>query len=380
VSRSGAAEQGTALLGVEGVVSDGRLVNGDVQVDRSTGRIEAISVHTTVSTGLVAIPLFIDLQVNGFAGIDVLSTDVDGLLQLSSALQGTGVGAWMPTCITADPEVTISALSVIASAKRTDSSILGAHLEGPFLSPGKLGAHPARFRRDPDVALLERYLAAGPVSMVTLAPELTGADTLIDRLVRANIIVSAGHTMADALEAEVAFNAGVACVTHLGNAMVPVTARAPGLMAVALTDPRVSLGMIVDGVHLSDAFVRLAMTAAPSRVMLVSDAIAPAGQPDGTYEFGPISVTVANGEARLSQGTLAGSVATVAAGFARLIALGFDVESATWATSGSAARLIGQPERVRLQPGDPASMLVVEAATGTLMRILHHGVELPVRG
>jgi N-acetylglucosamine-6-phosphate deacetylase len=370
---------GLSRLGVRAAVVAGELIDGDVTFHKESGEIVAVGIPSVGDSGsgasnLVAIPQFVDLQVNGFAGIDVLSTDAGGLREMSDALAQTGVGTWLPTCITADPAVVVAALRHISTAARLDPSILGAHLEGPFLSPGKLGAHPSQFRRNPDVELLHRYLAAGPVAMMTIAPELDGADAVVGELLRAHIVVSAGHTMANARDAGAAFDAGFSYVTHLGNAMVPLSARAPGLMAVALTDERATLGLIVDGVHLGDAFVRLAFAAAPNRVALVSDAIAAAGQGDGTFSVGPITVTVADGAARLPNGTLAGSVSTIADGFRRLIAMGIDIATASRATSWNAACLVGCEERARLQAGDAASALIVDQATGTIQRIVTRGV------
>ena len=152
--------------------------------------------------------------------------------------------------------------------------VVGAHLEGPFLSPERLGTHPLEHRRDPDLALLERLLDAGRVTTFTLAPELAGADALIERLLEREIVVSAGHTNATAAQAHAAFDLGVSTVTHLFNAMRPFRSRDPGIVGVALTRRDVYVQMIVDGHHLADETVRLIWAAAGGRVALVSDATA----------------------------------------------------------------------------------------------------------
>ena len=155
--------------------------------------------------------------------------------------------------------------------------IIGVHLEGPFLSPSRLGAHPAAARRDPDRGLLERLLAAGPVGYVTLAPELPGALELVDLLHERGIVVSCGHSDATAEEAAAAFDRGVRTVTHLFNAMRPLGHRDPGIAGAALARDDVIVQVILDGHHLAEETARIVWRAAAGRVALVTDAIAAAG-------------------------------------------------------------------------------------------------------
>src|SRR5207237_4587730 len=151
--------------------------------------------------------------------------------------------------------------------------ILGVHLEGPFLSPRRLGIHPAASCRPPDVELLERLLAAGPVQLVTLAPELPGAEALIDRLLRGEVAVSCGHSDATAEEAEAAFDLGIRTVTHLFNAMRPFRHRDPGIAGAALAREDVIVQVILDGFHLAPETATVVWRAATGRVALVTDAI-----------------------------------------------------------------------------------------------------------
>ena len=159
--------------------------------------------------------------------------------------------------------------------------ILGVHLEGPFLSPRRLGTHGAAARRDPDPALLDRLLDGGPVRLMTLAPELPGADALILRLLERGVTVSLGHSDATAEQANAAFDLGVRTVTHLFNAMRPFMHRDPGIVGAALARDDVIVQLILDGVHLASETATVALRAAPGRVALVTDSIAAAGAIDG---------------------------------------------------------------------------------------------------
>ena len=155
-------------------------------------------------------------------------------------------------------------------ANGSSPRVVGAHVEGPFLSPERLGTHPREHRRDPDLALLDRLLDAGRVTELTLAPELPGAEALIQRLLERGVVVSAGHTNATAAQAHAGFDLGVSTVSHLFNAMRPFRSRDPGIVGVALTRRDVFVQMIVDGHHLADETVRLIWAAAAGRVALVT--------------------------------------------------------------------------------------------------------------
>jgi N-acetylglucosamine-6-phosphate deacetylase len=269
---------GTALVG-------GRLLPGDVEID--DGVITALGVG--VGTGeLIAVPGFVDLQVNGFAGVDFQVADADGYRRAGEALLTTGVTAFQPTFITA-PEVDLAAALQTMPAAGCGPRIIGAHLEGPFLSPRRLGAHDAEGCRAPDPALLRRLLDAGPVSEMTLAPELHGALKLIDELVGRGVTVSCGHSDATAAEAHLAFDRGAHTVTHLFNAMRPSVPRDPGIAMAALARTDVTVQVIVDGHHLASETVLVAWQAAAGRFALVTDAVGAAGMAGTTPWAGPRS-------------------------------------------------------------------------------------------
>ena len=342
-------------LGVRAALVHGQLVPGDVEV--VDGLVTAYGLPSSNGRG-IASPGFVDLQVNGFGGVDFLDADSAGYERAGEALLATGVTAYLPTLITTPEEQLVAALGEIVEGGR-GPRILGAHVEGPFLSPRRLGTHPPSARRDPDPELLDRILAAGPVRLFTLAPELPGALELVDILVGRGITVSAGHTDASAEEAAAAFDRGVGTVTHLFNAMRPFTHRDPGVAGVALARPDVTVQLILDGAHLAPDTVRMVWQAAAGRLALVTDAVAGAGvSGDGSYRLGEVAVEVRNGVVRRDDGVLAGSVLTMIEAVRNLHGLGVPLEAALDAATAVPARVIGA-EAGRIEIDAPADLIVL---------------------
>jgi len=270
---------------------------------------------------------------------------------------------YQPTLITSSEDDLVAALETVASVVTREgegAGIVGVHLEGPFISPDRAGTHPREHLRAPDPALLARLLDAGPVRTVTLAPELPGALELVRLCAARGVTVWLGHSNARVADARAGFEAGAAAVTHLFNAMGPLTAREPGLAGTALTSPGVSLQLIEDGVHVSDELVRLAFASAPGRCSLVSDAIAAAGLGDGSYRLGGLEVEVNAGVARRADGVLVGGAMTLGAALVRLSSLGVPAEEAIAAATELPARLLGKVSIGRLAPGREADLLVVD--------------------
>jgi len=346
-------------LGVEAAVVDGALVPGDLEV--ADGIVAEVELPGRPGGG-IAVPGFVDLQVNGFCGVDFLAADSDGYRRASVALLATGVTAFQPTLSTALEEDVLAALSELAALPPggLGPRILSAHLEGPFLSARRLGAHPASARRDPDPALLERLLAAGPVAQVTLAPELPGALELIDSLHARGIVVSLGHSDATAAEARAGFERGVTTVTHLFNAMRPFTHRDPGIAGAALADGRVVVQLILDGVHLAAETALLVWRAAAGRVALVTDAVAATGAADGTWHLGRTEVHVLDGVSRRPDGVLAGGCGTMLEGVRRLCALGAPLPEAIGAATTLPARIARLPRLGALRAGGVADIAVLD--------------------
>jgi N-acetylglucosamine-6-phosphate deacetylase len=344
-------------LGVTAALVDGRLVPGDVVVEN--GRIAGFGLSGANGRG-VAVPGFVDLQVNGFAGVDFLAADREGYRRAGEAILETGVTAYLPTFVTAPEAETVAALrEVPVGADGNGPRILGAHLEGPFISPRRLGIHSRTSRRDPDDALLDRLVAAGPVRLVTLAPELAGSDALVRRLLELEIVVSCGHTDATADEATRAFDLGVRSVTHLFNAMRPFHHRDPGVAGAALARDDVVVQLIIDGVHLAPETVGLVRRAAAGRIALVTDAMAGTGMADGSYRLGSADVEVRDGIARGSDGELGGSTITMLEAVRRLHLLGASLEEAIEAATEVPARVLRIPTVGRIAVGLPADVVVL---------------------
>jgi N-acetylglucosamine-6-phosphate deacetylase len=342
-------------LGVEAALVDGLLVAGDVEVE--DGRVVAVAVASPGGRG-IAVPGFVDLQVNGFGGVDFLDADVAGYRRAGEALLETGVTAYLPTLITSPEQQLVAAMREVPVGKARPR-ILGMHLEGPFLSPNRLGTHEASSRRDPDAALLERLLDAGPVRLMTLAPELAGAEELIDRLLERGVAVSLGHSDATAAQANAAFDRGARSVTHLFNAMRPFLHRDPGIVGAALARDDVVVSVIVDGIHLAPETVLVAARAARGRLALVTDAITGAGVADGSYSLGNLDVHVSEGTVRGPDGVLAGSVLTMIEAVRNLHELGVPIEDALAAATSTPALVLGDPELGRLDVGAPADIVVL---------------------
>ena len=343
-------------LGVEAALFEGQLVPGDVEI--LDGRIRRVGLLGPNGRGIAA-PGFVDLQVNGFGGVDFLDSDAAGYRRAGDALLETGVTAYLPTFITAPEDQLLAAIDEVP-VDGIAPRILGIHLEGPFLAAGRLGTHPPLARRDPDPSLLERLLESERIRLVTLAPELQGADELIDLLLRRGVTVSCGHTDATAAEANQAFDQGVGTVTHLFNAMRPLRHRDPGIAGAALAREDVVVQIILDGVHLAPETARLVWRAAAGRVALVTDAVSGAGVQDGSYSLGGFEVKIRDGVARGPDGQLAGSVLTMIEAVRNLHALGVPLSKALEAASTVPADVLGLRDMGRLAPGAAADVVVVD--------------------
>ena len=239
---------GAMKLGVEAALVDGLLVKGDVEVD--DGRIAGIGLAAPAGRG-IAVAGFVDLQVNGFGGVDFLDADADGYRRAGEALLETGVTAYLPTLIT-----TPGAPADRGDGRSPDRRLAPAHpRHAPRRARSSRPTGSARTRLRHVVTPISRcsiaLLAAGPVRLMTLAPELPGAEALIDRLLEQGVAVSLGHTDANAAQANAAFDRGARSVTHLFNAMRPFLHRDPGIVGAALARDDVVVSIILDGIHLA---------------------------------------------------------------------------------------------------------------------------------
>ena len=349
-------------LGVTAALAGGELVDGDVDIE--DGVVARVGVSPAGSAG-IAVPGFIDVHINGIAGVDFLTADSDAYRQAGEALARTGVVAYQPTFVSSGEDAYHEPLRAAEAARAEAGAdglplVLGVHLEGPFLSPEWPGAHAPEHLRLPDLGLAERLVGGGPVTTVTLAPELPGALELIDWLVARDVVVSCGHSDAGAAQAHAAFDRGARAITHVHNAHRRWRPRDPGLAGAALVRPDVTVQAIVDGVHLAPETAYGSFLAARERFCLVTDAIEAAMLDPGEYELGGRSVRLRDGAVRLPDGTLAGSVLTMDEAVRNLVASGADWRDAVHAASTAPARLLRRDDLGRLEPGAPAHVTVLD--------------------
>jgi len=293
----------------------------------------------------------VDLQINGGLGLafpELAEEDLPRLLELLDLLWRDGVEAICPTLVTCAVAPLRRSLAVLEQARHQHKpgrcQLLGAHLEGPFLAPERRGAHPAEHLAAPSQEALRERLAGfeDAIDLVTLAPEVEGADGVIEALRAHGIVVSLGHSAANEAQAERAFMGGVAMVTHAFNAMAGLGHRAPGPLAAALLRGDVALGLIADGVHVAPSMVRLLQRLAPQQLVIVSDALAPYGLGDGRHRWDERVLLVEDGSCRLEDGTLAGTTLPLLEGVRRLVRWGGEVGGAIAAATVTPRRVLGE--------------------------------------
>jgi N-acetylglucosamine-6-phosphate deacetylase len=376
------------LITAETVVTGRELLRpGWIDVDR--GRLQGIGAGAPprpvdVDLGAVTVvPGFVDIHVHGGGGGMFPTTDpaeIDGATATTVDLHRRhGTTTMIASLVSAHPVELLAQVRGMAEQVRS-GLIAGIHLEGPWLSAERCGAHELSALRDPDPAELDRVFAAGngTIRMVTLAPERTGGLAAIQRIVDAGAVAAVGHTEATYAQALAAVDAGASVATHLFNAMRPVHHREPGPVLALMEDPRVTVELITDGVHLHPALYReVCRNVGPDRVALITDAMAAAGMADGAYRLGTLAVDVINGIAKVSgTDTIAGSTATMDQVFRNaVIHSGLPREAALLAavreSSANPARALGLPE-AGLVVGAAADLVVLEAQL-TVTRVLLHG-------
>jgi N-acetylglucosamine-6-phosphate deacetylase len=351
--------RGALLLGSGFVMGELRIEAGRIAAithaptggDRRAPRYEAAFVA----------PGFIDLQVNGGFGVEV-GEDSEAIRTLAARLPETGVTAFLPTVITSPPEAYPKAIAAFEAASATPGARpLGVHLEGPFLSPQRHGAHRRDIIESADSRLLDTCLESDAARLMTLAPERPDALALIEKLLKHRVLVSLGHTDATYEQFVAGVDAGARMATHLYNAMSPFEHRAPGAIGAALVDDRVTIGLIADGVHSHPASLRLAVRAkGVERIALVTDMMSAAGMPPGRYALGGQDVIVDGLSARLADGTLAGSLLTMDQAVRNMVQWA-DVtrEDALRMASERPAALLGMENLGRIAVGAAADLVLL---------------------
>jgi N-acetylglucosamine-6-phosphate deacetylase len=346
--------RGNYLEGGEIWVSSGKIV------EKSKIPAEEVDVR-----GLILAPGYIDMQINGGFGVD-LSSEAEKVEEVAQQLPHYGVTSFLPTVITSSQQhyhATIAHLQAKMEVPLKGAQIVGIHLEGPYLNPRQCGAHNPAFLKSCEFKPDTVYGSLKFVKMVTLAPELEGAYSLILQLKQQGVIISAGHTCATSHQMEAAIAAGVGCVTHLFNAMSAFHHREPGVVGTVLTHPTLSFSVIGDPCHIHPKALKLAWCARPSGLILISDAMAGLGRPAGNMRLSSMNVEVKEGKAYL-KGTerLAGSIIGLDSAVRYLYAVtGCSQAEALQAATGKPATLLGLlPKKGTLDIGADADFNLLD--------------------
>lgn len=344
--------------------------------------------------GCVILPGFVDVHVHGGLGHDAMDGTPDAIGHMSHFHAQHGTTALLPTTMTGPADATLAAVEAVSSfyasqqrqlndaatsmpetempetempeteLSKTGAQVLGVHLEGPFISPTYPGAQPAAHIRPPSVDEFERLAAAGPVRMMTLAPEQPRALDLIDAAKRHNVVTVMGHTNATYADCMAAADHGLSQATHTYNAMRGLHHREPGALGAVLNDNRIDAQLIADNIHVHPAAMNILLRCKGiERTLLITDAMRAAGLPPGEYTLGGQAVTMKDGECRLADGTLAGSVLTMERALQNFIAAtGLSLAQAWPVSSYVPARTLGlHHERGRLAQGYAADLVLLDA-------------------
>jgi N-acetylglucosamine-6-phosphate deacetylase len=361
-----------------GVLDDAVLV---IAHDEIIG-IEAAGSPATQEIAGWVVPGFVDTHVHGGGGASYATDDPAEARRARQFHREHGTTSTLASLVTADLDTLAAQIATLRPLVE-EGELAGVHLEGPFLSERRKGAHDPALLRDPEPELITSLIeaAGGAVAMITIAPELTGGLASIEATVAAGAVAAIGHTDADDATVAAGLEAGATVVTHLFNAMPPIHHREPGPIPRLLSDDRCLVELIADGFHLHPRVIAMAVSAAgPDRVALVTDAMAAAGMPDGDFDLGTLRVAVRDARARLVEpdgtpGSIAGSTLTMDAAFALMVDLGFSIPEVATMASTTPARWHGLDRVGELAPGFRADLCVVEDQ-GRLLRVMQAGTWL----
>ena len=346
---------------------------------------EVIDLTKNLADAVLA-PGFVDIHMHGGAGLDVMRASSAELPRLNHFLTQHGVTGYFPTTVAAPLDQTCAALerlaNAIEAAQNSASSNgtvealpLGIHLEGPFLSHQRRGVHPPAYLVEPTLQVFERLwqAARGHIRMMTIAPELSGALDVIAEAARRKVLVSIGHSDATLDAARKGVKAGSRHATHTFNAMRPLDHREPGILAEVLTDNALTADIIVDGIHVAPEVVQLFLRAKGiDRAVLITDATAAAGMPDGTYQLGPLQVEVKNGRCTMD-GKLAGSVLTMDLAVRNVTQFaGWSLQDAVRAATLNPSQAASLVHHGQLTPGAEANMVAL-SPEGEVLRTFVRG-------
>ena len=355
-------------LGVTDVVIEGERI---VDVGEDSRR-DAETQGAIDASGLIALPGFIDIHSHGRGGADFCDATDAAFDTIGRGKLADGVTGFLATGLTRPEEELAELCRCVERYKNQGATCLGVHLEGPFFAADMAGAQNPTYLKTPDAAMVKRLNAISKVVKVSLAPELEGAEACIRELVADGIVVSGGHSAADYDTFERARQAGMTHLTHFCNAMMPIHHLRPSMVTGGLLADDVYAEIITDGVHLSDPMIRLIVKAkGPDRVMIITDAMCAAGEPDGFYTLGGLRVKVEKGKATLADvpydpkavvSNVAGSVALYPQCFKRYVkATGLPLEEAVKATSYNQCVSLGIPDRGEIATGKVADIVLVDS-------------------
>jgi len=367
----------------EGVRDDAWLhVHAENITEIGTGPPPAIEQHDL--NGALVVPGFVDTHCHGGGGASFSTTDPEEVLRAVAAHRAHGTTTMLASLVS-DPIPLLREQLAALAEPVTEGALAGIHLEGPFITESRCGAHDPQALREPTDDNVDQLLAAGGehLRMMTLAPELTGGIKTVRRLGETGVIPAVGHTDGTTEHMQQAADVGAAVATHLFNGMRPLHHREPGPVGVLLDDERVTVELISDLVHIHPTALRLAARhAGADRTTFVTDAMSATDAPDGRYRLGRAEVDVRDGVATLAtNGALAGSTLTMDAAFRNaVIGAGLSVTEAVRATSGRPAELLGISDRTgAIRPGLAADLVVLDNALRPL-RVLRRGSWLEATG
>jgi N-acetylglucosamine-6-phosphate deacetylase len=379
----------TTLTGARLVTPDGILDHGRLDIDGDriahVGQDRGAAADAVDLAGATVVPGFVDIHCHGGGGAGFTTGDAAQARTAAAYHRRHGTTTLLASLVTSPPELMLAATEAFAPLV-ADGTLAGLHYEGPYLSRARCGAQNPDFLRDPDLAELESLLAVdgGTVRMVTIAPERPGALDAIRFLVDRGVVVAVGHTDAGYEQVLAALDAGATIGTHVFNGMRPAHHRDPGAVFALLGPAGAACELIADGHHLHDGTLLFAASVTgPGRAVLVTDAMAAAGMPDGAYELGGQAVRVIDGVARLDDGgpadrpadqlpSIAGSTLTMDAAFRRAVAAGLSEVDAARAAATTPAAVLGLTDRGALVAGHRADLVVLDG-TRTVQRVMRAG-------
>ena len=341
---------------------------------------EGIEIHRFPDAYIT--PGFIDTHIHGAGGFDCSSPDSSPhtIEAMSSILGQRGVTGFMATVVSDEPDKMIANIVELSSFMQRElpgADAIGINIEGPFINPEKHGAQPLEYLSRIDLGFAKELIAAGDglVRVMTFAPELEGAEKLVELLASRGVAPSMGHSNANREATLRAIDAGACRCTHLFNGMEPLHQRRIGLAAVALTDDRVTVELIIDGRHVSPRMVDLACRCKPPRMINgISDGTMAAGMPNGEYRIGPAEIRVEDGFSRDLSGNLAGTTTMLDAGWHSLMSCGHLHETqAARAVTLNPAASFGLDDRGELVPGKRADLAIFECNTNRVLMTVRRG-------